>query len=323
MRSKSLHSKIFSTAVVSGVLLLSCIGMASGQHGNETESLFKTNVDAAGAIKLPKRFATEWCHIGSVAAGDDIHNTYTTKDSLDYFRKNHKWKDGSILVKEVRKTHNGQLTTGDAHWEGAVKIWFVMMKDSQNRFPGNPLWGDGWGWSLYNGDNQEKQVAKGYQQNCLQCHIPAKSTDWVYSDKYPLLADDPISGSSDNGMSESMPRTSSSAGASNQASQSSEVDRGKKVFLSCANCHSIEAGKEGVGPSLFGVLNRKAGSEPAFDYSPALKKSGVVWTADNLSKHLADVPGFIPGNYMASEYPRGVKDSQDRAAVIEYLQTLH
>ena len=308
--------KIFSIAAVSCVLALSCIGMANGQHDDGTESLFKANVDAAGAIKLPKNLATDWCHIGSVAADDDIHNTYTTKESLAYFRKNHKWKDGSILVKEVRKTHAGQLTTGNAHWEGPVKIWFVMMKDSQNRFPGNPLWGDGWGWSLYNGDNQDKQVAKGYQQNCLQCHIPAKSTDWVYSDKYPMLAEDPIAGSSDKGKEENKTEAA-------PTTSSSDVERGKKAFLSCANCHSVEAGKEGVGPSLFSVFNRKAGSEPNYDYSPAMKKSSVVWTSENLDKHLADVAGFIPGNYMASEYPRGVKDAQDRAAVIDYLKTLH
>jgi len=38
------------------------------------------------------------------------------------------------------------MTTGDAHWASGPKVWFVMIKDEKGRYPGNPLWGDGWGW---------------------------------------------------------------------------------------------------------------------------------------------------------------------------------
>jgi hypothetical protein len=54
----------------------------------------------------------------------------------------------TVLVKEVFATDHAQLTTGDAHWATGTKVWFVMIKDDKGRYPGNPLWGDGWGWAL-------------------------------------------------------------------------------------------------------------------------------------------------------------------------------
>lgn len=320
MIKRSFFSKHKFSALLATGLLFACYNVANGQHPDQSiDKQFKQNVDAVGAIKLPNNFATDWCHLGSIMAGDDIHNTYTTKDSLDYFRKNHKFEDGSILVKEVRASNHGHLTTGDAHWESGVKVWFVMMKDSKNRFPGNPLWGNGWGWSLYNGDNPNKQVATDFKKNCLQCHIPAQSTDWVYTDKYPLLADNPVKGSGSPKADQPAEKTAP-MGQSNDSA--SDIAKGKEVFSTCASCHSAEPKKESIGPSLFGIVGRKAASEPGFDYSPAMKNSGIVWTPENIDKHLANVKGFIPGNYMAEQFPQGVRDDQDRAAVIDYLKTL-
>ena len=57
----------------------------------------------------------------------------------------------------------------------------------ERRYPGNPLWGDGWGWALYQADAPNKQVATNYKKDCLGCHVPAQSTDWVYVQGYPVL----------------------------------------------------------------------------------------------------------------------------------------
>jgi hypothetical protein len=91
------------------------------------------------------------------------------------------------LVKEVFGTEHAQMTTGDAHWASQTKIWFVLIKDEKGRYPGNPLWGDGWGWALFKADAPRKQVAVDYKKDCLGCHIPAKSTDWIYVKGYPVL----------------------------------------------------------------------------------------------------------------------------------------
>jgi len=91
---------------------------------------------------------------------------------------------------------------------------------------------------------------------------------------------------------------------------------GEKVFNQCKACHTVEAGKNRVGPSLHGVVGRKAGTVEGFNYSPAMKGYGQEWTPENLDKYLADPKGTIPGNKMAFA---GLKKPEDRANVIAYL----
>jgi hypothetical protein len=124
---------------------------------------------------------------GSKSTGDDMHFTYASPGTAEYYRKNGKFADGTVLVKEVLGTDHARLTTGDAHWAKGMKQWFVMIKDEKNRYPNNPLWGDGWGWALFKVDAPDKQVATDYKKDCLGCHIPAKATDWVYVQGYPVL----------------------------------------------------------------------------------------------------------------------------------------
>ena len=100
------------------------------------------------------------------------------------------------------------------------------------------------------------------------------------------------------------------------AQTAGDAAAGEKVFNQCKACHTIEAGKNRVGPSLHGVVGRAAGAVEGFQYSPAMKSSGITWTAENLDKYLADPKGFIPGNKMAFA---GVKKPEDRANVIAYL----
>jgi len=118
---------------------------------------------------------------------DEVHYTYATPGAAEFYRKNKRFADGTVLVKEVLATSHAQLTTGDAHWATATKVWFVMIKDDKNRFPDNPLWGDGWGWALFKSDAPDKQVATNYRKDCLGCHLPAKGTDWIYVQGYPVL----------------------------------------------------------------------------------------------------------------------------------------
>ena len=120
--------------------------------------------------------------------GTDIHYAYASPGTAEYYRKNGKFPDGAVLVKEVFGTDHSTLTTGDAHWASGTKVWFVIIKDEKRRYPGNPLWGDGWGWALFKSDAPDKQVATDYKKDCLGCHIPAKATDWIYVQGYPVLA---------------------------------------------------------------------------------------------------------------------------------------
>lgn len=91
---------------------------------------------------------------------------------------------------------------------------------------------------------------------------------------------------------------------------------GEKVFNQCKACHTVQAGQNRVGPSLHGVVGRKAASVEGFNYSPAMKASGLTWNAESLDKYLADPKAAIPGNKMAFA---GLKKPEDRANVIAYL----
>ena len=74
-----------------------------------------------------------------------------------------------MLVKEVLAGEHGRMTTGQANWASdATKVWFVMIKDAKGRYPGNPLWGDGWAWALFKGDAPDKHVATDYRKDCLE-----------------------------------------------------------------------------------------------------------------------------------------------------------
>ena len=91
---------------------------------------------------------------------------------------------------------------------------------------------------------------------------------------------------------------------------------GRLVFRKCQACHSIEPGKALLGPSLAGIMGRKAGAEANYNYSPAMKQANFVWDAKSLDAYLADPQKVVPGNKMP--FP-GLKTEQDRADVIAYF----
>jgi cytochrome c len=102
-----------------------------------------------------------------------------------------------------------------------------------------------------------------------------------------------------------------------RAANAADAGQGEKLFVECASCHSIERGVEGVGPSLFGLFQRKAGDVADYRYSPALKRSGIAWTPQTLDTYIADPQKSVPGNRMPYS---GLPNAQDRADLMAYLQ---
>ena len=159
-------------------------------------------VDKTGNIRKPDGYRDRYQILGTftvfnaipMASGSpsekegESHYTYASPGTAEYYRKTGKFPDGTVLVKEVFGTDHCKLTTGDAHWASRTIQWFVMIKDEKGRYPGNPLWGDGWGWALFKSDAPDKQVSTDYKRDCLGCHIPAQATDWIYVQGYPVLA---------------------------------------------------------------------------------------------------------------------------------------
>jgi len=89
----------------------------------------------------------------------------------------------------------------------------------------------------------------------------------------------------------------------------------------CRECHSFLKDDNRLGPSLYGVVGRKAGTEPGFAYSQSVKSSGITWNDATLDKWIADPDALIPGNDMSPPFP-GVADPAIRKKIIAFLQTL-
>jgi nitrite reductase (NO-forming) len=95
-----------------------------------------------------------------------------------------------------------------------------------------------------------------------------------------------------------------------------DATAGRLVFRKCQACHSMEPGKTILGPSLAGIIGRKAGAEAGYSYSPAMKQAGIVWDAKTLDAYLADPQKFVPGNKMP--FP-GLKTATDRTDLIAFF----
>ncbi len=113
---------------------------------------------------------------------------------------------------------------------------------------------------------------------------------------------------------------SAGAGAAESGADSSAalIHHGKVLFLRCASCHEIQpSGVKRIGPSLQGVVGRKAGSLPDYPYSPAMKAADLVWDKATLDRWLERPGDVVPGTAMAFG---GLPNAADRQAVIAYLE---
>jgi cytochrome c len=109
---------------------------------------------------------------------------------------------------------------------------------------------------------------------------------------------------------------SASAEQTAAAMPAGDAVRGADVYQgSCGGCHSLDANR--IGPAHRGVVDRAAGQAAGFNYSPALKASGVTWTPENLDKWLTNPQAFVKGVRMGFR----LADAQKRADVIAYLKS--
>jgi cytochrome c len=102
------------------------------------------------------------------------------------------------------------------------------------------------------------------------------------------------------------------------SARAADLQAGKEIFARCRICHSIAAGAPStVGPNLHGLFGRRAGSVADYDYSPAMKQSGVIWDDVTLTKFLRDPKAFIPGDKMA--FP-GIDNPAEIKNLLAYLK---
>jgi cytochrome c len=102
--------------------------------------------------------------------------------------------------------------------------------------------------------------------------------------------------------------------------QSASPSAGAATFrLNCSPCHTKEPGHNSIGPSLYGVVGRRAASLPTYSYSPAMKQSEIVWTEENIANFLSSPGARVPGTKMTFA---GISEADRRDDLVAYLKTL-
>src|SRR5260221_12679674 len=139
-----------SVAVLSIALLSAVSLVAYGQMNSNGKAVDSPVADSKGNLRVPADYRTTYQTLGSWAVAADegrgakeMHVVYASPGAIDAYRKDGRFKDGSVLVKEVFEAATGSMTTGTVSHAQTLKGWFVMMKDSKNSHPGNKLWGNG------------------------------------------------------------------------------------------------------------------------------------------------------------------------------------
>lgn len=150
--------------------------------------------DPKGNLHVPADYQNTYEYLGSWAVAADkgagskeMHVVYASPGTTVAFKRTGHFPDGAVLVKEVRNTDTQPMTTGTVSHATGLKGWFVSVRDAKNSHPDNPLWGDGWGWSWFDAGKPMQTTSTDYHKDCLGCHQPAKSSDWMYSSGYPTL----------------------------------------------------------------------------------------------------------------------------------------
>ena len=104
------------------------------------------------------------------------------------------------------------------------------------------------------------------------------------------------------------------SGARSGATARGDPANGERIYGRCLACHALQYDR--TGPRHCGLFGRKAGGVPGFDYSEAMKRSGIVWNAVTLDRFLANPLGTVPGTTMGYA---GIADARERADLIAYL----
>lgn len=120
-----------------------------------------------------------------------------------------------------------------------------------------------------------------------------------------------------SGLAVAAPPTATTIKDATGATFTGDATAGEKTFRQCAACHKIEAGKNGIGPSLNGVAGRKAGTGAGYNYSGPMKNANLIWNDQTLADYLENPRKKVPGTKMTFA---GLRKPQDRANVIAYMK---
>jgi cytochrome c2 len=234
---------------------------------------------------------------------------------LPFFQMNARWKRGDRLFSGVAPVSNPLRTRGPARFVGAISALGLVALVSA--CGGQPEATNADEAAIENiatvaNEAAENEVATS-EANVTEAAdtvapAPANSAE-APAVKAEAPAAAPVAAEPAPAKPEAPAVTASAGDAAN----------GAKLFAQCKICHSVEPGKNGLGPSLHDINGRKAAVVEGFSYSPALKNSNITWTDAALSDYLRAPMKLVPGTKMAFA---GMAKDSDRADVIAYLDTL-
>ncbi len=99
-----------------------------------------------------------------------------------------------------------------------------------------------------------------------------------------------------------------------------DIDNGKKVFVKCQACHSVEKDISKIGPSLYGVFGRKSGTLASFsNYTEAMKTANITWEKKTLSEFLKAPRSYVPNTLMI--FP-GLNNDKEIDDLLTYLELI-
>ncbi len=170
-----------------------CAVLLMAQAGIAGEDAAAEMVKPDGTIVMTTQdYQRDWTVLGTWAHLDDngvqqFNVVYTQPETVTAYRQTGKFPAGAVLIKELRQG----VTTVDGKDKvsslGALTGWFVLIKPPETGAPQGPLWGDGWGWAKFNANAPDATITKNYRTECIACHAPVKSTDWVHIQGYPAI----------------------------------------------------------------------------------------------------------------------------------------
>ena len=191
--------------IITTIVVMNLVGWTGVSSANEEKS-FAANVNpTTGAISVPEDYTLwptlgTWTHAKTENGITNIHEyhvVYTQPKTIEYYQKKRRFPDGAVLVKELLHAETMSMTTGPTVGHATtLKGYFVLVRDTKGRFNNSPLWGDGWGWSFFNADDQLNTKSTNYKVDCIPCHVPAKELaprnakkddQWIYTLGYPVL----------------------------------------------------------------------------------------------------------------------------------------
>ncbi len=176
------------------IVLSACLLNTGLATAAESDTPYTTVSDAAGNLHVPANYRNTYQFLGTWAVAADkgqgakqMHTVYSSAGAAAAYKKLGNFPDGTVLIKEVYDTSTAGMTTGTVSHATSLKGWFVMVKDSKHSYPQSKLWGDGWGWSWFDANTPSVTTTKDHNE-CLGCHQPARSSDLIYVQGYPILS---------------------------------------------------------------------------------------------------------------------------------------